>query len=115
MRCRPSPVATLVVACAALCACGGPLSDARAEFDRGHYAAARQLLAPLDHPGRWVVSDRATYALYRGLTCGALGDVGRARAWLLEARALEQDHPGSLPAEDDRRLRVALRTYEVGP
>ena len=69
----------------------------------------------LDHPGRWAVPDRATYALYRGLSSGALGDVARARAFLLEARALEQAYPGSLPAEDDRRLRVALRTYEVAP
>ncbi len=100
---------------AILTACGGPLSHGRAEFDEGHYAAARQTLASMDRPGRWGVPERALYALYRGLSCGALGDVARAREWLYEARALEDAYPGSLQADDDHRLRAALQTYEVAP
>jgi hypothetical protein len=96
-------------------ACGGPLSEGRSEFDKGHYAAARQALASMDRPGRWGVPERAQYALYRGLTCGALGDLARARAWLHEARALEDAYPGSLPADDEQRLRAAMQSYEVAP
>jgi len=98
-----------------LSACSGPLSEGRSEFDKGHYAAARHVLTSMDHPGKWGVPERAEYALYRGLSCGALGDVAHARAFLAEARALEDAYPGSLPAEDDHRLRAALQTYEMDP
>jgi hypothetical protein len=96
-------------------ACGGRLSEGRSEFDKGHYAAARQVLTAMDHGGQWPVPERAQYALYRGLTCGALGDVGRASVWLREARSLEDAHPGALAADDDARLRAALQSYEVAP
>jgi len=82
-----------------LSACSGPLSEGRSEFDKGHYAAARHVLTSMDHPGKWGVPERAEYALYRGLSCGALEDA----------------YPGSLPAEDDHRLRAALQTYEMDP
>jgi hypothetical protein len=95
--------------------CGGPLSDARTEFERGHYAAARQLLASMERTGVWAVPERTGYALYRGLTCGALGDVPRARVWLSQARSLRDAHPDALSPDDDSRLRAALQTYEVGP
>ncbi len=95
--------------------CGGPLSDARTEFDRGHYPAARQALASMERNGVWEVSERAAYALYRGLTCGALGDVPRARVWLGQARALRDAHPGALSPDDEARLHAALQTFEVGP
>jgi hypothetical protein len=107
-----SLLATLVMI---LPACGGPLSEGQSEFDKGHYAAAKQALASMDRPGHWGVPERAEYALYRGLTAGALGDVAHARAWLYEARALEDAYPGSLPSEDEERLRAALQTYEVAP
>jgi hypothetical protein len=99
----------------AVAGCGGPLSDARTEFDRGHYAAARQVLASMERTGVWEVPERAGYALYRGLSCGALGDVPRARVWLAQARALRDAHPGALSPDDEARLRAALQTYEVGP
>jgi hypothetical protein len=108
-------VPRLVLLLAALPACGGSLAEGRSEFDEGHYAAARHVLAAMDHPGKWGVPERAGYALYRGLSCGALGDVPRARAFLAEARALEDAYPGSLSPEDDHRLRAALQTYEVAP
>jgi hypothetical protein len=104
------PVLALAVA-----ACGGPLSDARTEFDRGHYVAARQVLASMERTGVWEVPERAGYALYRGLTCGALGDVPRARVWLDQARTLRDAHPGALSADDEARLHAALQTYGVGP
>jgi hypothetical protein len=110
----PTVLSTVLLALLA-CACSGPLARGQAEFDKGHYAAARQILTGMDHPGRWEVPERAGYALYRGLTSGALGDVARARVWLREARALEDTYPGSLPADDDHRLRAALLTYEVAP
>jgi hypothetical protein len=116
MALRVSRLSRLVLlAPAALTACGGPLSEGRSEFDKGHYAVARHVLTSMDHPGKWGVPERAEYALYRGLSCGALGDVPRARAFLAEARALEDAYPGSLPPEDDHRLRAALQTYEMDP
>lgn len=111
------PLRTLAILAAGLAACGGPVASARSEFDQGHYAAAKQALVNLGgRPRRvWTVPDRAAYALYCGLTYGALGDVGRASLWLREARGLQDRHPGALEAEDDERLRAALQTYEVGP
>jgi hypothetical protein len=105
------PVLSLLV----VCGCGGPLAEGEDQFDKGHYAAAKQALASMDRPGAWGVPERAEYALYRGLTSGALGDVPRAKAWLLEARALEDAYPGSLSTEHEQRLRAALQTYEVAP
>ncbi len=94
--------------------CGGPLSEGQGEFEKGHYAQAAQSLAAIEAGSRaWAPAERAEYALYRGLACGALGDVARARAWLGRAKAREDAHPGSLAPDDARRLRLAIDTYEV--
>jgi len=109
-------LAALALSVTLACACGGPLADARSEFDRGHYAAAKQALVDLGRAGRaGPTAERAQYALYCGLTHGALGDVGRARAWLREARSLADANPRALAKGDDERLRTALQTYDVGP
>jgi hypothetical protein len=47
------------------------------------------------------------------LTYGALGDCGRASAWLREAKRLDDAHPGVLPSDDRQRLAAAVVTYEV--
>ena len=103
-----------IILAVGVCACGGPLADGESLFQKGHYAEAKQRLATLDVPGRrWRVPERAEYALYRGLTYGALGDVPRARGWLREAKTLHDAHPDALGRQDSLRLEAALDTYEV--
>lgn len=90
------------------------MSEGESLFEKGHYAEAKQTLATIDVPGRrWTVPERARFALYRGLTFGALGDLPRAATWLREARELENAHPGALETEDFLRLSAAVDTYEV--
>jgi hypothetical protein len=98
----------------ALDACGGPLCEAEALFRKGQYPATHQALVGLDAERRtWSDADRAEYALYLGLTLLALGDSGRARAWLGEAKAVEDARPGSLGYSDLRRLSVAIASNPV--
>ena len=81
---KPGPTMPLGLAALllALSACGGPLSEGQSLFENGHYAEAKQRLASMEVPGRrWTVAERARFALYRGLTLGALGDLPRATAW----------------------------------
>jgi hypothetical protein len=100
-------VGLATLACA-IASCGGPLGDAESLFKRGQYPAAHQALLGLEveSPSR-TDAERAEYALYLGLTLVALGDRGRARLWLREAKAVEDEHPGSLTYDDARRLAVA--------
>jgi hypothetical protein len=104
----------LVGMAAALGACGGPLADAEDQFKKGQYPAAHQALLGLEGESRsWSARERAEYALYRGLTLMALGDRGRASAWLLEAKAVEDLRPGSLRNGDARRLAVAIESNQL--
>jgi hypothetical protein len=99
----------LVAMAFGMVSCAGPLADAQSLFNKGQYPAAHQSLLALETAsGSWSATDRATYALYRGLTLLALGDRGRAAMWLLEAKAVEDQRPGSLAGGDARRLGVAI-------
>jgi hypothetical protein len=92
-----------------LAACGGPLAEGQAQFDGGRYPEAKQTYAAAEFESRsWSDAKRARYALYRGLTLGALGDRAQAGVWLREAKAIEDAHPGSLTPEDARRMRLGL-------
>jgi hypothetical protein len=104
----------LAVLALALAACSGPLSGAEAQFQKGQYPAAHQALLGLELESRsWREPARAEYALYRGLTLVALGDPGRASMWLREAKAVEDERPGSLDYDDARRLAVALASNDI--
>ena len=106
--------AVLAVVALALVACSGPLGDAEEQFTKGQYPEAHQELLELEVASRsWSDASRAEYALYRGLTLVALGDRGRAREWLREAKALDDLRPGSLRYEDARRLAVAIEVNDV--
>src|ERR1700734_1109161 len=84
-----------------LAACGGPLAQGQSQFDRGSYPEAKQTFADAENDSRtWSDTERARYALYRGLTLGALGDLPQAGVWLREAKAIEDGHPGSLTGEE---------------
>ena len=91
--------------------CANALGQAEAEFASGEYPRAQARLAALEPESRsWSDPDRAAYALYRGLSYAALGDVDRAGRWLREARAIEGAHPGALPPADRQRLAAGLES-----
>jgi hypothetical protein len=105
-------VAALVVAIAvAVVGCASPLARGEREFADGRYPEAKRTLAALEGESRRR-GRRAEYALYRGLTLAALGDVAAAKPWLDEARARESACPGRLSPYDARRLEVALDALE---
>src|ERR1700730_5256645 len=95
-------------------ACGGSLLEqAKTEFYAGEYAEAKTTLLRID-ANDYQESDarkRTTYALYRGLVMGALGDRVEAVAWLGFAKQTEEAHPGSLDAEDRARLKLAEERF----
>ena len=95
-------------------ACGGGLGSAKSDFQNGDYGAARETLEKLETTSKsWSESDRATYALYRGLVHHSLGDRRRAATWLAQAKAMEDAHPHTLSADDQTRLGLALEA--LGP
>jgi hypothetical protein len=113
----PSPVFPSLAMISALAivvplpGCGSALSEGRSQFNKGRYPEAKQTLASLESDSQgWDDSKRAEYALYRGLTCEALGDHAQAGVWLREAKAIEEVHPGSLSRADDQRLKMGLDT-----
>jgi hypothetical protein len=111
MRFVPALLVGLVAS--SLPACGGALSEGQSQFDGGRYPEANQTFESLEAESRgWEDAKRARYALYRGLTHAALGDRAQAGAWLREAKAIEDTHPGSLSHPDAQRLRVALDANE---
>ncbi len=102
----------------ALPACGSALSDAKSDFKKGHYGEARATLVRAEPESRdWELGRRAEYALYRGLTHGALGDRQAAGVWLKEAKAIDDAHPGTLSDDDRARLRLGLESVspDVAP
>jgi hypothetical protein len=107
-------VAALAAAAAlSIAGCGGPLSEAKADFKKGLYAEAKdELLRAEGDSHTWDDRRRAEYALYRGLTHGALGDRAAASLWLHEAKAIESAHPGTLSADDRARLNLALESTD---
>jgi hypothetical protein len=95
--------------CCALCGCGGPLAQGRWLFDAGRYPQAKQVFASLEaESASWDGPRFARYALYRGLTLGALGDRDRAARWLARAKAVRDGQPRSLSRDDALRLDLAL-------
>src|SRR4051812_16521057 len=94
-------------------ACGGPLSEGKSEFKKGRYAEAHQTFVRLEPDFRGMDDKkRAEYALYRGLTHGALGDRPAALVWLREAKTIEDLHPGTLSSDDATRLRLGIDSLE---
>lgn len=102
-------VAASTALAAGVSACGGPLDEGKWLFDAGRYPQAKQELASLEgESASWDGARRAEYALYRGLTYGALGDWARAERWLAIAKAIEDARPRSLSRTDALRLDLAL-------
>jgi hypothetical protein len=59
--------------------------------------------------GRLSEADRAHYAYLRGMTDYRIGYKAEARHWLAVAAALEQQTPGSLPADWTKRMTDSLK------
>jgi hypothetical protein len=90
-------------------ACGTSLADGEWLFDAGRYPQAKQVFAAMERESAgWEAQRQAEYALYRGLTFGALGDDARAAPWLARAKAIEDAWPRTLSRTDALRLDVAL-------
>lgn len=100
-------------------ACAGGLAQAEAAFKEGRYPDAKARLVGLEgEAATWSPSRRAEYALYRGLTHGALGDEPLAEAWLRRAEELQKAEQtkngggpsarGALSEDDAVRLQLGL-------
>jgi len=113
MRARGIALPFFLSCVSALAACGGALTEGRSQFDKGSYPEAKQTFAAAEADSRsWSDAKRAEYALYRGLTLGALGDKAQAGVWLREARAIEDAHPGSLDPQEAQRLHLGLESSQ---
>jgi hypothetical protein len=99
-----------------LIGCMSQLSRARLDFRSARYSEARVALVQLEPELQgWDVETQASYALYRGLTHGALGDKLGARPWLrLAKQAYDRDH-AVLDADDQTRLKLALEGVDTTP
>jgi hypothetical protein len=101
---------------AGLLGCGVTRDDAEALLGRGQPTAALRELqaeeADLAHRG---ASDRARYALVRGLVHLSLADRVAAGWWLAQASEIVIVAPASLGPEDRARLEDALQGLARGP
>ena len=94
-------------------ACAGALAEGKSAFKKGRYPEARDIFVRMEPDYRTMDERRrAEYALYRGLSHGALGDRSAALFWLREAKAVEDTHPNTLSTDDLARLHVALESFD---
>ena len=107
------PLRQLVVILLALSsvACRGPLGPPLEAFHDGRLPAAlagfRRLEPELSELSD---TDRARYALYRGLAHLGLGDAKSADRWLSFAKRLDLEDPGRFDASERGELDAAWRS-----
>jgi hypothetical protein len=109
VRLLPKPLAVLLVLSAA--ACRGALEAPLEAFHDGRLPAAAAGFRRLE-PELSELSDseRARYALYRGLTHLGLGDAREAERWLSFARRLDREDPRRLDPAERAELASAWRS-----
>lgn len=111
---RLRPLSILLSSLLLVAACGGALADGKSAFRKGRYPEAHEIFVRMEPDFRTMSETRrAEYALYRGLTQGALGDRAQALVWLQEAKTIEDAHPGTLSADDLARMKLALESYDA--
>lgn len=92
-------------------ACGGSLGPPLEAFHDGRLPEAaagfRRLEQEFAHFSR---TERARYALYRGLAHLGLGDAREADRWLTFAKRLERDAPDCYDASERGELYAAWRS-----
>jgi hypothetical protein len=100
----------LVLLSALFLGCSSPLTDARSSFDEARYPDAVAEYRALSHQARaFSRPELFQYALYRGLSHLALGDLRPAEHWLLVAKRLSEESPALATAEQQGRLLSAWR------
>jgi tetratricopeptide (TPR) repeat protein len=113
------PPRSVILVAALLCACGGSaIEQGTMLFNAGRYPEAKKALEKVDSSEyrNLDARSRTTYALYRGLVYGALGDRTNAIAWLGLAKQTEDKFPSSLSEDDKVRLKLADEQYgPLGP
>jgi hypothetical protein len=102
--------------CTVFAGCNSKMLQAKSAFHAGNYGEARLALTELE-PAivNWSVQDRTVFALYRGMTCQAQGDLDCAHLWLYRAKSAVDAAPASLDETDRARLRLALESLGDGP
>ncbi|MBI3204069.1 MAG: hypothetical protein IT377_34405 [Polyangiaceae bacterium] len=95
---------------------GGGLSRARHAFDEGRHADAVDELRALDSEAQGLDADEhARYALIRGLSHFACGDLRAAATWLAQARAAAAADPSLFSVSERGRLDAAWRSMGLMP
>lgn len=85
-------------------------------METGRYAEADSELRALETQFEQLgAPERAEYALYRGLTCLALGDARRAAAWLGAVKEAVDREPKLLSDSERGRLFSAWRSLGFMP
>jgi hypothetical protein len=86
------------------------LARGQQAFDQSEHERALAILRALEtDTGRLSLGDRAHYAYLRGMTDYRIGFKADARHWLSIAAAIEQQTPGSLPADWSKRMAESLK------
>ncbi|HKQ70090.1 MAG TPA: hypothetical protein VJT73_12165 [Polyangiaceae bacterium] len=97
-----------IVALGACSGCAGSFGSALHDYDHGRYAEAASTLREAERDAaRWRGQKRARYALYRGLTHLALGDLPGTARWLGEAKRAADADPLLFSDEEAGRLASA--------
>ena len=91
--------------------CAGPASRALEAFEEARYPAAAAEFRRIEpQSAGFDAPDFARYALYRGLSHLALGDVVAADRWLGVAKRLADDDPELFDDGERGRLMAAWRS-----
>jgi hypothetical protein len=86
------------------------LASGQRAFEASEHDRALAIFRALEpDTSRLSPSERAHYAYLRGMTDFRIGYQAEARHWLSVAAALEQQAPGSLPADWTKRLGESLK------
>jgi hypothetical protein len=100
---RPLLVVALFVAASALPACStykDDLARSQRAFEENRHEHALAVLRMLEPDTRHLdESERARYAYLRGMTDYRIGYKSDARHWLAVAKAMDEKHPGVIPAD----------------
>ena len=106
----------LVVWLLALSGCHSAVADAQKSYRGARYPTAAQQFRALEPATRRLgPRDRASYALYRGLTHLALGDARAAARWLTYAKQSADRDPEVFDDEDRGALLAAWRSMGLMP
>ena len=102
------------IAVGLLSACAGQLGAGVDAFHNADHARALAAFTDVE-PSQLSVDEYARYALYRGLTHLALGDLSEAQHHLAACKALVDEHRDGLTLDERLRLRQAWLSMGLMP